>query len=141
MPSYEDYLESHHWQTLSYKTKLERGNRCERCNLSSIWAVYIFGHGLNVHHKTYQRIGHERPSDLLVLCMGCHANEHGLPQPEIAMGRITILHGWAAVFDRFKMPDVVPFRLPCLVCHRDIGPNMYNGDELDIEWICRECRG
>jgi hypothetical protein len=32
---------------------------------------------LEVHHRTYERLGRERPEDLLVLCEKCHAVEHG----------------------------------------------------------------
>ena len=33
---------------------------------------------LSVHHVTYERLGHEEPSDLMVLCPNCHteADEH-----------------------------------------------------------------
>jgi len=31
---------------------------------------------LDVHHKTYERIGAEKPGDLVVLCRACHGQEH-----------------------------------------------------------------
>lgn len=33
---------------------------------------------LEVHHLTYERIGHEHPDDLIVLCPACHADVHGI---------------------------------------------------------------
>jgi hypothetical protein len=32
--------------------------------------------GLQVHHKTYVRLGCEGPGDVVVLCGGCHEAEH-----------------------------------------------------------------
>ena len=48
------------------------GGRCERCGRS--------GHRrnweLHVHHLTYERRGKELLSDVVVLCLNCHAEEH-----------------------------------------------------------------
>ena len=33
---------------------------------------------LQVHHKSYKRIGKEKLSDLILLCDGCHGKTHGL---------------------------------------------------------------
>jgi predicted HNH restriction endonuclease len=33
---------------------------------------------INVHHKTYERLGHEDARDLQALCRNCHRNTHGL---------------------------------------------------------------
>jgi len=35
---------------------------------------------LHVHHKTYERRGEERTSDLVAICLDCHGKEH--PQHE-----------------------------------------------------------
>ena len=40
-----------------------RGARCERCG---------HPHSLELHHKTYERLGRELTSDLEVLCRRCH---------------------------------------------------------------------
>ena len=34
-------------------------------------------HKLHVHHLTYDRVGQEADSDLLVLCFQCHQKAHG----------------------------------------------------------------
>lgn len=31
---------------------------------------------LDIHHRTYTRLGHERPADFLVLCRRCHKRQH-----------------------------------------------------------------
>ena len=47
---------------------LERaGNRCQECGKFGL---------LEVHHCNYNRLGHEWPIDLIVLCSGCHSKKH-----------------------------------------------------------------
>lgn len=62
------YLVSPHWRE-TRKKKLEQvGNKCQRCKRKD--------QPLDVHHKTYARLGRERMSDLEVLCRECHDLEH-----------------------------------------------------------------
>lgn len=62
------YLISPHWrQTRKKKIKIV-GAKCQRCKRKD--------RPLDVHHKTYKRIGHERMSDLEVLCRECHDLKH-----------------------------------------------------------------
>lgn len=64
----EVYLRSDHWAE-QRKMALDRaGHRCQTCNS---------GHKLDVHHRTYERLGSEHPSDLTVLCRRCHDLFHG----------------------------------------------------------------
>jgi hypothetical protein len=68
--AYVDYLESPGWQ-LTRKEALTRADfKCQRCGASDT--------ELNVHHLTYERLGEELPSDLVVLCRRCHQREHGI---------------------------------------------------------------
>ncbi len=64
---YAKYIVSPEWMRRAAALKLKRG-ACEDCGESE---------GLQVHHLTYQRLGYERDSDLLVLCDDCHAARHG----------------------------------------------------------------
>jgi len=57
------YLRSAHWQSMR-RTALEHAEY--RC------AVCYAGDSLDVHHRTYERLGDERITDLLVLCRTCH---------------------------------------------------------------------
>lgn len=73
--SYADYLRSAHWQrTRAVILRRARG-RCERkgCGAAAV----------QVHHKTYKRLGFELPEDLEALCFLHHQKEHpdkiGLP--------------------------------------------------------------
>lgn len=61
---YREYIASKEWYELCKRLKAERHNICDRCG-----HYYPF---LEVHHKTYARLGHERDSDLEVLCHDCH---------------------------------------------------------------------
>lgn len=64
---YRQYIDSRAWKRKRAKVIAERGSKCEVCGATS---------GIQVHHKTYKRLGREAPSDLQILCGGCHANSH-----------------------------------------------------------------
>ncbi len=68
--SYSEYLRSTGWLIRRWDALEAAAYRCQRCGKM---------HGLDVHHVTYERIGHELPDDLVALCRGCHAEEHGRP--------------------------------------------------------------
>lgn len=64
---YQEYLKSSHWRTMRRKALENAEHSCQLCNSDS---------ELNVHHRTYDRIGHERLTDVIVLCRDCHAKFH-----------------------------------------------------------------
>jgi hypothetical protein len=66
---YERYLETDEWSVTRYFALRAAGYLCEGCG---------WGRWLEVHHRTYERLGEERLEDLAVLCDRCHAREHGL---------------------------------------------------------------
>ena len=60
---YREYLRSQVWRQRRL-AKLEAANwRCEYCGEAD---------RLSVHHLTYERLGCEYSSDLIVLCTPCH---------------------------------------------------------------------
>ena len=61
------YLRSPHWRARRARSIALAGNRCERCGR---------GGSLDVHHRSYARLGRERDRDLRVLCRDCHDREH-----------------------------------------------------------------
>lgn len=66
--AYTAYLESAAWCEKRTEALRRAGWRCERCKR-------VMGRGnrwLQVHHKTYDCLGHESPADLEVLCADCH---------------------------------------------------------------------
>lgn len=65
---YDWYIEhSHVWKAIRQWALSRSSGRCEQCG-----ATY----NLHVHHKTYARLGHEHPEDVMVLCEVCHEREH-----------------------------------------------------------------
>jgi 5-methylcytosine-specific restriction endonuclease McrA len=60
---YDGYVRGNKWRNMRRDMFRLRGERCERCG---------YQHELQLHHKTYERLGRELISDLEVLCKGCH---------------------------------------------------------------------
>lgn len=66
MPYYK-YLQTEHWRVLREHKLLTVDNRCQLCY--NEW-------NLQVHHRTYERLGNEKLEDLTVLCKECHELFH-----------------------------------------------------------------
>jgi hypothetical protein len=62
---YADYLNSPHWRAL--RTNALGDNACCMCSGRE---------ELQVHHRSYRRLGRENESDLMVLCRVCHNRVH-----------------------------------------------------------------
>ncbi len=61
------YLRSPIWRLRRRLWILQAGGRCERCRSRR---------RLTIHHRSYQRLGHERRADVTVLCWYCHRRQH-----------------------------------------------------------------
>jgi 5-methylcytosine-specific restriction endonuclease McrA len=61
---YEARINSPEWKALKYNLIMQRGSRCEKCEVNTTF--------LEMHHKNYDRLGRELPSDLQLLCSNCH---------------------------------------------------------------------
>lgn len=72
--NYHAYIRSQDWIDKSNKAKKRAGYRCQLCNAPEGEVT------LNTHHRTYERLGNEIPSDLIVLCSDCHKTHHGVIQ-------------------------------------------------------------
>jgi 5-methylcytosine-specific restriction endonuclease McrA len=64
---YREYLKTKHWQRVRTGAVRRAKSRCQLCNEPG---------QLHVHHRTYERLGAERNSDLIALCEDCHAKFH-----------------------------------------------------------------
>ena len=62
-PEYREYLRSPEWKKKRLRVIRKAHHRCENCGGT---------YRLEVHHKTYERLGQERMSDLQCLCHDCH---------------------------------------------------------------------
>lgn len=65
---YDEYLRSAHWVRRRTEKLEGAGRRCELCAGSRA--------PLDVHHRTYERMGEKQDGDLIVLCRGCHETFH-----------------------------------------------------------------
>jgi hypothetical protein len=65
--SYTDYLRSPEWRERRLVHLQAVNGRCQLCNSPD---------RLEVHHRTYERLGYEEFADLLVLCHVCHETFH-----------------------------------------------------------------
>jgi 5-methylcytosine-specific restriction endonuclease McrA len=65
---YADYITSELWQITAAEAKARAHHQCMLCPETR---------ALEVHHRSYARLGHERPEDLVVLCWWCHRRHHG----------------------------------------------------------------
>jgi len=61
------YYDSEQWLATRQRILTERP-LCERCRSVA---------SRQIHHRTYVRLGHERPEDILALCRECHQAVHG----------------------------------------------------------------
>ncbi len=64
---YARYLGSAHWFEVRAAALQAAGYRCQVCNSSLM---------VQVHHRTYERLGEESPGDLTALCDACHSTFH-----------------------------------------------------------------
>src|SRR5690348_12707666 len=64
---YADYLRTAHWQRVRALALERAGHACELCSATD---------RLEVHHRTYARLGFEWPSDVIALCADCHEEHH-----------------------------------------------------------------
>lgn len=61
---YKQYIKSPAWKVRREEMLRAAAYRCQRCRR--------FGVAVEVHHRTYDNLGHEEEGDLEVLCTDCH---------------------------------------------------------------------
>lgn len=62
-PQYQQYIQSKEWKQRRLQALERDDNHCRVCNS---------GLKLDVHHRTYKRLGDELSNDLTTLCEACH---------------------------------------------------------------------
>lgn len=65
---YAEYLKTDEWQKTRRRALASAGVKCQMCSATD--------KPLNIHHNSYERLGYERPSDVICLCEPCHAKHH-----------------------------------------------------------------
>lgn len=71
MLNYADYLKTSDWKLRSRSIKEEWGFTCAICN---------HGGRLDLHHRTYEHLGHEHFTDVIPLCIECHKKFHEIEE-------------------------------------------------------------
>ena len=69
MIDYDTYLNSEEWKRKREWVLIFWNHECALCS-SAI--------NLHIHHRTYERLGNEKITDLIVLCKACHDHFHVL---------------------------------------------------------------
>lgn len=64
---YAEYILSPAWKAKADEAKKRVNSRCQVCNSPD---------KIQAHHRTYERLGYERPEDITVLCDECHERHH-----------------------------------------------------------------
>lgn len=85
---YHLYLKTPEWRRTRAEALLRAGNAC------SLDVTHT--NRLDVHHRTYERLGAELSSDLAVLCHSCHQlhhNEYGRPRREQSVAPLPLRAG------------------------------------------------
>ena len=67
--NYDDYMNSARWRERREAYFEVRSRRCRANGCYSREAIEL-------HHRTYARLGHERDDDLVALCAKCHKKVH-----------------------------------------------------------------
>lgn len=100
---YTAVINSFRWKGLKMRLLGERGHVCGRCGKKA-WP-------LEMHHKTYERLGEELDSDLELLCPNCHkkADEQRADEGRSRASRAlhsARFYGWCrAVYGEGYEPD------------------------------------
>lgn len=66
--SYSAYLQTPEWRRLRALVLERSGGLCEGCRRAP---------AAEIHHLTYERVGHEMAFDLVAVCSACHGAIHG----------------------------------------------------------------
>jgi len=98
-PEYVAAIASPHWKNL-IQIALHRSNAsCEHCRRSPFDSMIPIH--LSLHHLTYERLGKELESDVVLLCEACHENADKKREQETRRRQSARLyharfHGWAS---------------------------------------------
>ena len=83
---YADYLRTSHWRTKRTHIFEIHNGICQQCK--SILSLS----GYEVHHLTYDNVGHELDKDLMLVCTPCHKVIHKVvPKPPLKTQKIQAL--------------------------------------------------
>lgn len=134
--AYPAYLQTPEWKARRARAIERAGGRCETRLCGS-------PEHLEVHHKTYERLGCEADADLVVLCISCHSRLHDKPMNERPGGvqfereRQWKRHFWTHGLSPNSMRDYPA--VPCAVCWTDTNLRCSCGIAVCSLCRCPEC--
>jgi hypothetical protein len=68
--NYYEYIQSDIWREKRNAYGSIIGWKCEKCGRTPARKF------LHLHHKTYERLGHEKAEDVIMVCCFCHSDTH-----------------------------------------------------------------
>lgn len=95
-PEYLAYLQSFTWHLKRHLRMIYAGHKCEICGNRK---------GLQAHHVTYERLFHERISDLQILCENCHPIEDEKRRYQKGFETYCIKR-WGAMWPQIVKPEI-----------------------------------
>lgn len=84
--TYAQYLMSPEWKSVRSRwmaSEFCMGDMCHTAGCRSLYA-------LQLHHRTYARIGYEDMSDLVLVCQSCHHKIHVLQKTGVPLKEATV---------------------------------------------------
>lgn len=94
--SYREYLQSPHWASFRARWYRKMGNPpCSRCHQQR---------PLDLHHRSYNRLGVERMSDVTGLCRACHGTTHEFSKAKKS-NNLQTAHRASRTFSVPKLPQ------------------------------------
>jgi 5-methylcytosine-specific restriction endonuclease McrA len=75
---YDAYMVSPEWRSTRRAVLRRAHGRCHYCGRDN---------AIQAHHLTYARLGHERPEDLVAVCVPCHEQIHGRPMGTLGLAQ------------------------------------------------------
>ena len=100
---YAEYIETPGWAAKAQAAKQRAGQKCQLCGAKRKDVQ------LHAHHNTYQRLGREKNTDLLVLCDPCHTkHRQKLPKPDGAKLPLQDSNGAVGAIKRVVNGDTLP---------------------------------
>lgn len=110
--AYDAYIRSPEWSRLRRQALEKHGSVCRGCGSTE---------ALEVHHRTYERLGREELSDLVIFCDTCHEGVHALVASGMRLGDATNRVIDSKRAERVhELADPVPHPLTCRQCFQPI---------------------